>query len=79
MILLDAYPIVALAADEEGADEVEQLLRDSEGQVGVLSVNLAEAIDVLARLHGIAVDDSRDALTPLLGNGLRVLPVLEAA
>lgn len=64
MTLLDAYALVALAADEPAAEEVEELLRT--GGCRVVVVNLAEAVDVTVRVHGLALDDVRGALEPLL-------------
>ena len=71
MILLDAYPLVALLADEPAAEEVERLLRDEDARVTVF--NLAEAVDVTQRVHGLAADEVRAALEPLLGDVIRVV------
>ena len=69
MTLLDAYALVALVVDEPAAEEVEGLLRA--GGARVVIVNLAEAIDVTQRVHGIAADGVRAAIEPLLlGNAL---------
>jgi uncharacterized protein with PIN domain len=62
--LLDAYALVALVADEPAADEVEAILRA--GGVTVVVANLAEAVDVLQRVHDLPPDAVRDALEPLL-------------
>ena len=51
MTLIDAYGLVALAANETAANEVESLLRSGDAAVPV--VNLAEAIDVCRRTHGL--------------------------
>jgi uncharacterized protein with PIN domain len=68
---VDAYGLVALVADEPAAPEVEQLLRNDECRV--VAVNLAEAIDVSARKHGLPLEDVRRALEPLiLGDQLAV-------
>ncbi len=72
MILLDAYALIALAANEPAAVEVERLLR--EGGSAVTSVNLAEAIDVTQRVRGLPSEDVRSALEPLMGETVRVLP-----
>jgi PIN domain nuclease of toxin-antitoxin system len=69
--LLDAYALVALLADEPAAEEVESVLRA--GGAGVTVVNLAEAVDVTARVHRIPVDEVRAALAPLLGDALTVV------
>jgi len=68
---IDAYGLVALIANEPAAAEVEQLLRSDECRV--VAVNLAEAVDVSARIHGYPLDDIRKALEPLfLGEALAV-------
>lgn len=77
MTLLDAYGLVALLADEPAADEVERLLRSDE--CAVPAVNLAEAIDVLTRVHGVPGADVRAGLDPLLGEVVRVVAQGEAA
>ena len=69
MTFLDAYALVALVADEPAAEEVEALLR--EGGTHIVIVNLAEAIDITQRVHGIAAGAVRVAIEPLLlGNVL---------
>jgi PIN domain nuclease of toxin-antitoxin system len=66
---LDAYALVAFAADEPAAEEVEAILR--EGEARVVVVNLAEAVDVSQRVHGLSAGEVRAALEPLLlGNVL---------
>jgi predicted nucleic acid-binding protein len=72
VILLDAYALVAYVNGEAAAAEVEPLLRSDEA--GVTVVNLAEAIDVSQRVLGASPTDVHDALEPLLGRALRVLP-----
>lgn len=57
MILLDAYALTALLAEEPAAGEVGQLIAD--GGVVVTAPNLAEAADGLGRIHGIAVQRTR--------------------
>jgi predicted nucleic acid-binding protein len=63
LTLVDAYGLVALLADEPAAAEVESVIR--EGACGVVAINLAEALDVCHRLHGIPFPDLRSALEPL--------------
>lgn len=75
MTLLDAYALVALIANEPAADEVEALLRRGEARIVV--VNLAEAIDVLHRVHGLPAEAVREPLQPLLLRG--VLAVRESS
>ena len=67
MTLIDAYGLVALIADEAAADEVEALLRA--GDCRVVAVNLAEAIDICQRVHGIDTEDVRAAVDPLILSG----------
>ena len=75
MILLDAYALVALLAGEAAGAEVEQLLRD--GQTGVTSVNLAEAIERTRRVHEVPHAKVRHALEALLGPVILVLAPAE--
>ena len=63
MILLDAYALTALLANEPAASEVEQLL--SRTGTAIAAPNLAEAADRLARVHGIAVQRTRSAVESL--------------
>jgi len=70
--LLDAYAVIGFLGDEPCAEEVEGLLR---GGAAVSSVNLAECIDRMDRVHGIDVDDDIDLLAV---NGLQILPVDDA-
>jgi PIN domain nuclease of toxin-antitoxin system len=64
--LLDAYALVAFLADEPAAAEVETLIRA--GDTAVLAVNLAEALDVTERVHGVSEAELRGVLEPLLGD-----------
>jgi uncharacterized protein with PIN domain len=75
--LLDAYALVALLADEPAASEVEALLYA--GEAGVAVVNLAETIDVSARVHGIPEAELRAVLEPLLGTVVSVVVQDESA
>jgi uncharacterized protein with PIN domain len=69
--LLDAYALVALVADEPAAAEVESILRA--GETRIVAINLAEAIDIAQRVHGISSEEVRAAVEPLLlGNVLSV-------
>lgn len=63
MILLDAYALTALLADEPAAGEVGELISD--GDVAVAASNLAEAADRLARVHKIEVKRTRAAVDSL--------------
>ena len=74
MIVLDAFALVALIGDELAADEVAQLLRGEEG-VEMASVNLAEALDVLARVHEVPDERLREVIDPLLAGPITPLSV----
>jgi predicted nucleic acid-binding protein len=63
LILLDAYALTALLADESAAGEVGQLIAG--GGTAVPAPNLAEAADRLGRVHGIAVQRTRAAVESL--------------
>ena len=63
MILLDAYALIALLADEPAANEVGPLIAG--GSVAVTAPNLAEAADRLGRGYGIAVSRTRAAVESL--------------
>lgn len=71
MILLDAYALTALLAEEPAADEVAELI--AAGATAVAAPNLAEACDRLGRLYGVAVERTRVAVESLeQTSGLRV-------
>lgn len=77
MTYVDAYGLVALLANEPAAAQVERLLRSD--QCGVAAVNLAEAVDVTARVHLQTLDDIRAAVEPLiLGNAIALAVSHEA-
>jgi len=67
LTLIDAYGLVALVADEPAASEVESLLRA--GECRMVAVNLAEAVDLCRRVHGISAEDVRAAVEPLTLSG----------
>ena len=74
-ILLDAFALIALLADEPAADEVEALLRG--GEAAMTAVNLAEALDVLQRVQGISFERLQTLTTPLVGERIKLLPIDE--
>jgi predicted nucleic acid-binding protein len=74
-ILLDAFALIALLADEPAADEVEALLRG--GEAAMTAVNLAEALDVLQRVQGISFERLQTLTTPLMGERIKLLPIDE--
>lgn len=63
MIVLDAYALIALLADEPAAGEVERLIAGT--CTTVPAPNLAEAADRLGRVHGIPVEPTRSAVESL--------------
>ncbi|HEV3321737.1 MAG TPA: PIN domain-containing protein [Solirubrobacteraceae bacterium] len=63
MIVLDAYALTALLAEEPAASEVGELIAGAGAAVTV--PNLAEAADRLARVHRIAVERTRAAVETL--------------
>jgi PIN domain nuclease of toxin-antitoxin system len=67
-LVLDAFALVALVADEPAASEVDGLLR--RGDAAVTAVNLAEAVDVLGRTRGHEPETVRDVLAPLVAETL---------
>lgn len=73
MILLDAYALIALLADEPAAEHVGRLI--SGGDAAVPSPNLAESADRLGRVHGISIARTRAVVESLEQSaGLRLLP-----
>jgi len=73
VIVLDAYAIVAFLAGGPAAPQVRMLLR--EGGTAVATANLAEALDVSERIHGLPVGRPMEVLEPLLDGALAVLPL----
>jgi predicted nucleic acid-binding protein len=74
-VALDAFALIALLADEPAADQVEALLR--RGEAAITAINLAEALDVLQRVQGIAPERLRTLTVPLLQGSVELLPVDE--
>jgi len=72
-MVLDAFALVALAADEPAAGEVEALLR--RGDATVTAVNFAEVIDVLGRTRGHEPAGLRETFAPLLQEAVELLEV----
>jgi uncharacterized protein with PIN domain len=71
MVILDAYALIALLADEPAAAEVEALIRDR--QAAISAVNLAESLGVSERALGAPGDHVRAVVEPLLAGELEVL------
>jgi uncharacterized protein with PIN domain len=76
VIHLDAYGMIALLVEEPAAGEVEALLREDE-EVSMSPVNLAEAIDVSERVHGLGEAEVRAAIELLLHDRIRVVGTVE--
>jgi predicted nucleic acid-binding protein len=74
-VLLDAFALIALLAEEPAADEVEALLR--RGEAAITAVNLAEALDVLQRVQGIPRERLETVITPLLSEQMSLVVVDE--
>jgi uncharacterized protein with PIN domain len=66
VILLDAYALTALLAEEPAAEEVEALITNE--RTAVAAANLAEAADRLARIHEITVPRTRAAVESLVSS-----------
>lgn len=78
MILLDAYPLVAILAEEPAAHEVADLLRAQ--PAAITAVNLAEAIDVSCRVGGADEREVVGLIETLETSGvLTVVPIDEGA
>jgi uncharacterized protein with PIN domain len=75
MSVLDAQAIVAALVGEPAAVEVEQLLRGAEGIPRVSAANIAEVVDVLARLRNQPVAAIVERLDWLAAGGLEVIAV----
>jgi uncharacterized protein with PIN domain len=75
VILLDAFAVVALLADEPAGQDVAEMI--DAGQCAVSAVNLVEAADVLERSHGITTAETRAAVTTLTDAPLQILDVDE--
>jgi len=73
VILLDAYAIIAFLVGGPAAPQVRILLR--EGDTGVATANLAEALDVSQRVYALPVERAMEALEPLLDATLATLPL----
>lgn len=76
MTLLDAYALIAFLVAGPGAAQVRALLR--EGGLGIATANLAEALDVTQRVHGVPVGRATELIDPLMPTALSPLP-LDAA
>lgn len=73
MTLLDAYALVAFLVGGPAAPQVRGLLR--EGGTSVATANLAEALDVCARIYGLPIERAMAILEPLLDGTLGSVPL----
>jgi PIN domain nuclease of toxin-antitoxin system len=74
-VLLDAFALNALLAEEPAAEEVEALLR--RGDAAITAVNLAEALDVLQRVEGITRERLDELTAPLIGARMSFIAIDE--
>jgi PIN domain nuclease of toxin-antitoxin system len=74
-VLLDAFALIALLAEEPAADEVETLLR--RGEAAITAINLAEALDVLQRVQGIPRERLEALTMPLVGEQMTLVTIDE--
>ena len=74
-VLLDAFALIALLAEEPAAQEVETLLRT--GEAAITAVNLAEALDVLQRVQGIPRERLQTVTAPLVGERMKLVAIDE--
>ena len=73
MTLLDAYALVAFLVGGPATQQVRALLR--EGDTAVATANLAEALNVSERVHGLPIARAMEVLEPLLEGPVAVLPL----
>jgi PIN domain nuclease of toxin-antitoxin system len=73
LTVLDAHALVAFLADETAAGAVEAILRDSKDEAAIGAANIAEAIDVLVRVHGHPLDAVDERVGWLLVSPLTVI------
>ncbi len=74
-VLLDAFALIALLAEEPAAGEVEALLR--RGDAAITGINLAEALDVLQRVQGISRERLEAVTVPLVSDRMTLLAIDE--
>jgi predicted nucleic acid-binding protein len=71
--LLDAYAIIAFLVGGPAAPRVRALLH--EGDAAVATANLAEALDVSQRVHGLPIGRALEILEPLFEGPLAAVPL----
>jgi predicted nucleic acid-binding protein len=75
-VLLDAFALIALLAEEPAADEVEAILR--RGEAAITAINLAEALDVLQRVQKVPRERLDAVTVPLIQESVELVPVEES-
>jgi PIN domain nuclease of toxin-antitoxin system len=73
VVLLDAYALLALLADEAPAGEVVRLIAEHES--GITAVNLAEVVDVMQRRYSYPLEGAESAVDAVCAGGVSVVPV----
>ena len=73
MTLLDAYALIAFLVGGPAQAHVRRILRD--GDAAVATVNLAESLDVSARLHGLPIARAMEILEPLFEGPVAAIPL----
>jgi len=71
MTLLDAYALVAFLVGGPATPQVRAILR--EGDAAVATANLAEALDVSERVHGLPISRAMEIIEPLFEGPLAVI------
>ena len=74
-VLLDAFALIALLAEEPAADEVEAILR--RGEAAITAINLAEALDVLQRVQDVPRERLDAVTVPLIQESVALVSVDE--
>jgi predicted nucleic acid-binding protein len=73
VILLDAYALVAFLVGGPATAEVRTILHG--GNAAVATANLAEALDVSQRVHGLPIARALEVLEPLFEGTLATVPL----
>jgi predicted nucleic acid-binding protein len=73
LTFLDAYALIAFLVGGPAAAGVRALLR--EGDAAVATANLAEALDVSQRIHGVPIARALGVLDPLLDEAIEAVPL----
>jgi PIN domain nuclease of toxin-antitoxin system len=71
--LLDAYALIAFLVRGPATQQVRSILRH--GDAAVATANLAEVLDVSARVHGVPIHRAAEILAPLLEGPVTTIPL----